>query len=45
VLAQNSVTLRADTLRRVRVPIYLSRRGLAERFGSARQAAAASEVV
>jgi hypothetical protein len=45
VLAQNSVTLRADTLRRVRVPIYLSRRGLVERFGSARQAAAASEVV
>jgi hypothetical protein len=45
VLAQNSVTLRADTLRRVRVPIYLSRRGLAERFGSARQAATASEVV
>lgn len=45
VLAQNSVTLRADTLRRVRVPIYLSRRGLAERFGGARQAAASSEVV
>jgi hypothetical protein len=44
VLAQNSVTLRADTLRRVRVPIYLSRRGLAERFGGGRQAAAASEV-
>lgn len=37
VLAQNSVTLRADTLRRVRVPIYLSRRCLAARFGSARQ--------
>lgn len=39
VLAQNSVTLRADTLRRVRVPIYLSRRGLAERFGGAERAA------
>ena len=39
VLARNSVALRADTLRRVRVPIYLSRRGLAERFGSAEQAA------
>lgn len=45
VLAQNSVTLRADTLRRVRVPIYLSRRALAERFGSAGQAAASSEAV
>jgi hypothetical protein len=45
VLAQNSVALRADTLRRVRVPIYLSRRGLAERFGSTRQAAASSEAV
>ena len=39
VLAQNSVALRADTLRRVRVPIYLSRQGLAERFGDAKQAA------
>lgn len=39
VLAQNSVTLRADTLRRVRVPIYLSRRGLAERFGGAERTA------
>ena len=38
VLAQNSVTLRADTLRRVRVPIYLSRRGLVERFGAAKDA-------
>ena len=38
VLAQNSVTLRADTLRRVRVPIYLSRRGLEERFGDAKDA-------
>jgi hypothetical protein len=45
VLAQNSMTLRADTLRRVRVPIYLSRRNLVERFGSARQKAASSEVV
>jgi hypothetical protein len=45
VLAQNSVALRADTLRRVRVPIYLSRRGLAQRFGSANTAAAAREGV
>lgn len=45
VLARNSVALRADTLRRVRVPIYLSRRGLAERFGSAEQAAEVREAV
>ncbi len=45
VLARNSVALRADTLRRVRVPIYLSRRGLAARFGSAEQTAAAREAV
>lgn len=45
VLARNSVALRADTLRRVRVPIYLSRQGLAERFGGARQVAAAPEAV
>jgi hypothetical protein len=45
VLARNSAALRADTLRRVRVPIYLSRRGLAERFGSATQAAAVCEAV
>lgn len=45
VLAQNSVTLRPDTLRRVRVPIYLSRRGLAERFGTADTTAKAREAV
>ena len=45
VLARNSVALRADTLRRIRVPVYLSCRGLAKRFGAARQAAATSEVV
>jgi hypothetical protein len=45
VLAQNSVALRADTLQRVRVPIYLSRQSLAKRFGPAGRAAAASEVV
>ncbi len=45
VLARNSVALRADTLRRIRVPIYLSRRHLAERFSTARPAAATSEVV
>lgn len=45
VLARNSVALRADTLRRVRVPIYLSRRGLAERFGGAEHAAEVREAV
>jgi hypothetical protein len=45
VVAQNSVALRADTLRRVRVPIYLSRRGLAERFGGAERAAGVREAV
>jgi hypothetical protein len=45
VLAQNSVTLRRDTLRRVRVPIYLSRRGLAERFGNCNHAAEVREAV
>jgi hypothetical protein len=45
VLAQNSVTLRADTLRRVRVPIYLSRRGLAERFGDTKDAVEVREAV
>jgi hypothetical protein len=45
VLAQNSVALRADTLRRVRLPIYLSRRGLAERFGDSKQAAEIPEAV
>lgn len=35
VLAQNADTLRRDTLRRVRVPIYVSRRELERRFASA----------
>jgi hypothetical protein len=33
VFAQNAGTLRPDTLRRVRVPIYLSRRTLDGKFG------------
>jgi len=33
VFAQNAAALRLDTLRRVRVPIYLSRRTLDEKFG------------
>jgi hypothetical protein len=45
VLAQNSVALRSDTLWRVRVPIYLSRRGLTERFGNSKQAAEVREAV
>lgn len=45
VLARNSVALRSDTLRRVRVPIYLSRRGLAERFGDPKPAADIREAV
>ena len=35
VLAQNAAALRADTLRRARLPIYLSRPGLERRFGTA----------
>jgi len=34
VFAQNAAALRIDTLSRVRVPIYLSRRTLEEKFGS-----------
>jgi hypothetical protein len=34
VFAQNAAALRLDTLSRVRVPIYLSRRTLEEKFGS-----------
>ena len=37
VFAQNASTLRRDTLMRVRVPIYLSRRTLDEKFGRAGQ--------
>ena len=33
VFAQNASTLRPDTLRRVRLPIYVSRRTLDEKFG------------
>jgi hypothetical protein len=46
VFAQNARTLRRDTLTRVRLPIYLSRRTLDEKFGhmgeSGLRAAAAS---
>ena len=35
VLAQNAAALRADTLRRARLPIYLSRHTLERRFGAA----------
>jgi len=34
VLAQNAAALRADTLNRARLPIYLSRRALLARFGA-----------
>jgi hypothetical protein len=34
VFAQNAAALRLDTLSRVRVSIYLSRRTLEEKFGS-----------
>jgi len=40
VLASNPNALRLDTLNRVRVPIYLSRRTLESKFGSMRTAAA-----
>lgn len=40
VFAQNADTLRLDTLGRVRVPIYLSRRTLEQKFGGASAAAA-----
>jgi hypothetical protein len=43
VFAQNPAALRLDTLMRVRVPIYLSRRNLECRFGSESAAAAAVE--
>lgn len=44
VFAQNAGALRRDTLRRVRVPIYLSRRRLEEKFGSRGEPAAATAV-
>jgi hypothetical protein len=34
VLAQNADALRVDTLRRTRVPIYISRQTLEQKFGS-----------
>lgn len=37
VFAQNAKALRVDSLSRVRVPIYISRRTLHERFGAARE--------
>jgi hypothetical protein len=37
VFAQNAKALRVDSLSRVRVPIYISRRTLHERFGDARE--------
>jgi len=40
VLAQNAGALRPDTLSRVRVPIYLSRRVLEQKFGDGSAAAA-----
>jgi hypothetical protein len=39
VFAQNAGTLRSDTLNRVRVPIYLSRRTLEQKFGNVNPAA------
>lgn len=40
ILAQNAPALRPDTLMRVRVPIYLSRRNLEQKFGDVNEAAA-----
>ncbi len=42
VFAQNAAALRLDTLNRVRVPIYLSRRTLERKFGDVNEAAAGS---
>lgn len=41
VFAQNASALRLDTLGRVRLPIFISRRALEERFGSAPETAMA----
>jgi hypothetical protein len=43
-LAQNAGALRLDTLNRVRVPIYFSRRLLNEKFGDAGERTAFAEV-
>jgi len=40
IFAQNAAALRADTLKRVRLPIYLSRQTLQSRFGGAPAATA-----
>ena len=44
VFAQNASTLRLDTLQRVRLPIFLSRRALNEKFGGSSEAAGAGEL-
>jgi hypothetical protein len=44
ILAQNAGALRLDTLNRVRVPIYFSRRALNEKFGDAGERASLAEV-
>lgn len=44
VFAQNARTLRLDTLQRVRLPIFLSRRALETKFGDTGEAAAAGEL-
>lgn len=41
VFAQNARTLRLDTLQRVRLPIFLSRRALEKKFGGASESATA----
>jgi hypothetical protein len=43
VLAQNADALRVDSLRRTRVPIYISRQTLDEKFGSIGRATGAGE--
>lgn len=43
VFARNAGALRLDTLNRVRVPIYLSRRNLEQKFGGCAAAAAPAE--
>jgi hypothetical protein len=37
VFVRDATALRVDTLKRVRVPIFISRRALAERFGAIRE--------
>jgi hypothetical protein len=44
VFAQNAAALRLDTLNRVRLPIYFSRRLLHEKFGGADEATSFAEV-